>query len=177
MNYKKYKGLLLSIIFALIFTITGCSTNNINSGTESTSKSDISIGDLKGTENFKSGAIEHIFEGEINSQGKAVGFHYEGLNSSKGKVIEGTESNENQYGVYTAEVEVEGVKKTSNKGKSSFFPKKLTPQEVVDSINEAYIDKEYKSGNEYYGYAKSGMKILMYIDENTGKIISAFPQY
>ena len=31
-----------------------------------------------------------------------------------------------------------------------------------------------KVGNEYYGYAKNGLKITMYIDKN-GKIISAFP--
>lgn len=180
MNFKKYKSILLSIIIALTFIFTGCSKevqDNISNKVDSSTKTDISISDLKNTENFKNGAIEHILEGEINSQGKAVGFHYEGLKSSKGRVIEGTESKENEYGVYTAEVEVDGVKKTSNKGKSSFFPKDLSPQQVIDAINEAYKDREYKSGNEYYGYAKSGMKISMYIDENTDKIISAFPQY
>ena len=34
---------------------------------------------LKNTENFTDSAIEHIFEGQINVRGKAVGYHYEGM--------------------------------------------------------------------------------------------------
>ena len=33
---------------------------------------------LKNTENFTDSAIEHIFEGQVNARGKAVGYHYEG---------------------------------------------------------------------------------------------------
>ena len=34
---------------------------------------------LKNTENFTDSAIEHIFEGQVNARGKAVGYHYEGI--------------------------------------------------------------------------------------------------
>jgi hypothetical protein len=50
-----------------------------------------SIEDLKNIKDFKSEALEHIFEGEINSRGKAVGFHYEGMPTTKGNIIPGTE--------------------------------------------------------------------------------------
>lgn len=136
-----------------------------------------SIGDLKNTEIFRESALEHILEGEINKRGKAVGFHYEGFPTTKGNVIEGTKSIPDNLGVYTGKVEVSGVPKTSNGGKSTFFPENWTPQDVVDAINEAFTNKEFVQGtrNTYIGELKNGMQIEMYIDSTTNKIISAFP--
>ena len=34
------------------------------------------LNSLKNTENFTDSAIEHIFEGQVNARGKAVGYHY-----------------------------------------------------------------------------------------------------
>ncbi len=126
-------------------------------------------------DNFKNGGLEHILAGELNSSGKAVGFHYEGLPGSKGKVIPGTESAQNQFGVYKAKVEVDGVAKVTNGGYSTMFPKNWTPQQVVDSINEAFSNKVLVTGNTFEGTLASGMKIRMYID-SAGKIIFAFPK-
>ncbi|MGG5460157.1 EndoU domain-containing protein [Clostridium sp. B9] len=170
-------------VFLIAGILTGCSANNVSTPSndnKSTEQQTInSISDLKHVENFQNGALEHILEGEINSRGKAVGFHYEDFPGGKGKVIEGTKSKPNKEGVYTAKVEVDGVKKTSNNGKSSFFPDDWTPQQVVDAINEAYKDKEFVKGskNTYVGETKDGMEISMYINDKTGKIISAFPVY
>ena len=50
-------------------------------------------------------------------------------------------------------------------------------QQVVDAINEAFNNKVFKVGNEFYGYTSNGLKIKMYIDKKTNKIISAFPEY
>ena len=111
---------------------------------------------LKNTENFTDSAIEHIFEGQVNARGKAVGYHYEGIEGTSGNVIPGTES----YG-----------------GFSTFYSKNLSPQQVVDAINEAYSNCELKLGtrNTYQGVANNGMKIDMFLDQS-GKIISAFPE-
>ncbi|AQR91907.1 EndoU domain-containing protein [Clostridium saccharobutylicum] len=136
-----------------------------------------SISDLKNTDKFRSGALEHILEGELNARSKAVGFHYEGMPTAKGNIIPGTESVPNKFGVYTAKVEVNGVPKTANGGISSFYPKTWNAQDMVDEINQAYNNRAFKSGNEFYGYASTGLKIKMYIDSNTNKIISAFPDY
>ncbi|MFL0252543.1 EndoU domain-containing protein [Clostridium neuense] len=138
-----------------------------------------SIADLKNVEKFKEGSLEHILEGQLNARGKAVGFHYEGMPTAKGKIIPGTESAPNEFGVYTAKVEVDGVPKTANGGMSSFFPKNWSAQDIVDGINEAYGSKEFVRGsrNTFRGKTSQGIRIEMYIDSATGKIISAFPIY
>lgn len=42
----------------------------------------------------------------------------------------------------------------------------MSPQEVVDSINEAYETRAFdtNSRNKYEGISKNGMKITMYLD-------------
>ena len=132
---------------------------------------------LKNTENFTDSAIEHIFEGQVNARGKAVGYHYEGIEGTSGNVIPGTESSTNNFGIYKAKVEVNGIPKTANGGFSTFYSKNLSPQQVVDAINEAYSNCELKLGtrNTYQGVANNGMKIDMFLDQS-GKIISAFPE-
>lgn len=135
------------------------------------------LNSLKNTENFTDSAIEHIFEGQVNARGKAVGYHYEGIEGTSGNVIPGTESSVNNIGVYKAQVEVNGIPKTANGGFSTFYSKNLSPQQVVDAINEAYSNCELKLGtrNTYQGVANNGVKIDMFLDQS-GKIISAFPE-
>ncbi|MFW2900160.1 T7SS effector LXG polymorphic toxin [Carnobacterium maltaromaticum] len=137
-----------------------------------------SVDDLVIGPSFKEGAANHILEGEINPRGKAVGFHSEALPDPIGKVVSGTSSNPNKQGVYTGVVEVNGVLKTSNDGRSSFFPKSWSAQQVIDEINFAYSNKVFDEGsrNTYIGVARDGTVIKMFIDP-FGKIISAFPKY
>ena len=54
-----------------------------------------------------------------------------------------------------------GIPKTANGGFSTFYSKNLSPQQVVDAINEAYSNCELKLGtrNTYQGVANNGMKI------------------
>ena len=59
---------------------------------------------------------------------------------------------------------------------STFFPRSMSPQQVIDAINEAYKDRIHIRGNIYWGLTNSGMKIEMYLDDNS-KIVSAFPIY
>ena len=131
---------------------------------------------LENTDIFIDSAIEHIFEGNV-SRGKAGGYHYECIKDTAGKVISGTEVDLNDLGVYKAQVEVDGILKKTNKGYSTFFPKDMNPQEVVDSINEAYDNRVFVEGTSktYRGSANNGLEIEMYINEK-GKIISAFPK-
>ncbi len=130
---------------------------------------------LKNTENFMDSAIEHIFEGNVR-RGKAGGYHYECVEGTAGNIVSGTEVSVNDFGVYKAQVEVNGIPKLGNGGYSTFFSKKMSPQEIIDAINEAYSNKIFKVGsrNTYIGTLKNGMEIEMYIKD--GKIISAFPK-
>ena len=131
---------------------------------------------LKNTEHFAKKTLEHIFDGTINSKGKATGYHYTQVTDSKGEVIPGTESQKDRHSVFTAKVKVNGVKKN---GFSSFYPEDWTPQQVVDAINEAYEDalkdKSNPHGELWIGYS-GDLEINMYLD-NSKRITTAFPIY
>ena len=131
---------------------------------------------LKNTEHFAKNTLEHIFDGTINSKGKATGYHYSMVTDSKGEIISGTESDKDGHGVFTAKVKVNGVKKN---GFSSFYPEDWTPQQVVDAINEAYddamSDKSNPHGSLWIGYS-GDLEIDMYLD-NSKRITTAFPVY
>ena len=128
------------------------------------------LSNLGNTEYFTQGAIKHIFEGEVNDKGKAVGYHYEGVENAKGHITPGTRSPSDKHGVYEANVSVDGVVKRI---KSTFFPRDWTPQQVVNAINEAYGNKVHVSGNKYSGDYQ-GIQIEMYLTSE-GKIKSAYP--
>ncbi|MBR2802530.1 MAG: EndoU domain-containing protein [Erysipelotrichaceae bacterium] len=132
--------------------------------------------DLTDTQHFRRSTIEHIFMGSINSSGKATGYHYDGIADSPGKIIEGSRSEKDEHGVYTARVTVDGKKKSGNNGYSSFFPDDMSPQEVVDAINQAYENREKLSGDLYAGLTDEGIEIDMALD-NKGRIITAYPIY
>jgi len=131
---------------------------------------------LKNTDHFSRKLIEHIFMGTINSKGNATGYHYDGITDSPGKIIDGTKGKDDENGVYTAQIEVDGVAKISNRGMSSFYPEDMTPQEVVDAINEAYETRQEIAEDKYEGETSRGFLIQMYIDDN-GRITTAFPIY
>lgn len=170
----------LFIISMSMFLLVGCGILDEliddMGGSPDQELSVIAIADLENIEHFRKGALEHILEGELNGRGNAVGFHYDGLPTKKGEVISGTETEPNEHGVYEAKVEVSGVSKTSNGGKSSFFPKEWDVQQVVDAINDAYEARSFKTGNTYEGLTAEGQVVSMYLDQNE-QIISAFPVY
>ena len=134
------------------------------------------LANLKHTENFTEKSLSHIFEGDINRRGQAGGYHYDMVEGTSGKIIEGTKGPAlNDAGVYEAKVEVNGTLKKANGGNSTFFPDHMSPQEIVDTINEAYSNIVLAHGNKYIGKSSNGLKIGMYIRKSDGKIISAFP--
>ncbi len=137
------------------------------------SENEADLDELKNTENFLPSAIEHIFEGTVNKKGEASGYHYDGIEGTAGEIIDGTKSAPDKNGVYEAQVTVNGIKKSGNGGYSTFYPEDLSPQEVVDMINEAYENREHIGGNTYAGVA-GDIEIDMYLTDD-GMIISAFP--
>lgn len=134
------------------------------------------IFNLENVDYFASGTLEHIFDGTINKKGNATGYHYTMVLDSKGKIIDGTRSKEDENGVFTGNVEVDGVKKN---GFSSFYPESWTPQQVVDAINTAYEyavnDSKNPKGSLWIGYCDD-LEIDMYLDSNK-RITTAYPVY
>ncbi|MED9970651.1 MAG: EndoU domain-containing protein [Ruminococcus sp.] len=145
-------------------------------GTAKTTYKMSDIYKLKNTGHFAKNTLKHIFDGTINSKGKATGYHYSMVEDSKGSIIDGTRSKEDKNGVFTGKVKVGDVKKN---GFSSFYPESWTPQQVVDAINTAYDyainDSSNPKGSLWIGYADD-LEIDMYLDNNK-KITTAYPVY
>src|SRR5699024_12107513 len=100
-------------------------------------KKETTITELIETENFKSNALEHILEGELNYKGQAVGFQYSQLESKKGEIINNSQTELDENEVYEAKVRIKDVNKTSNNGKSTFYPDKWDTQDVFEPMIEA----------------------------------------
>ena len=134
------------------------------------------LANLQHTENFTEKSLIHIFEGDINGKGRAGGYYYDMVEGTSGSIIEGTKSPAlNDAGVYEAKVKVKETLKKANGGKSTFFPDHMSPQEVVDSINEAYSNMELIEGSRYSGTSRNGIDIEIIL-KSEGKIITAYPQ-
>ena len=133
------------------------------------------LNDLERTNKLGDHTVSHIFDGDLNRRGKAVGYHYGMIEDSAGSGILGSRV-ELGNDIYKVKVEVNSVPKTANGGYSTMFPDTMSPQEVVDAINEAYYKrvKVTNTRNTYRGTSNSGLQIDMFIDKD-GKIISAFP--
>ncbi len=129
---------------------------------------------LTGLDHFRDSTIEHLFLGTINDSGKATGYHYDGIIDSPGEIIEGTKSEPDSFGVYTAKVRVNGINKSGNKGYSSFFPEYMSPQDVIDAINEAYENRVDIGDGLYAGLTDEGMEIDMVLTKK-GIIVTAYP--
>ncbi|MEC1682803.1 T7SS effector LXG polymorphic toxin [Bacillus mojavensis] len=124
-----------------------------------------------GNGKYTTGTMKHIYYGEINKRGKAVGYHHESMMG--GKIIPGTEKKTDKNGVYMAKVEVDGVKKIAD---SSFFPKEWNRADVLKAIDEAYQTKKQIGSNKFRGISASGIKIEMYLNKD-GTIATAYPLY
>ncbi len=104
----------------------------------------------------------HVFHGEINVNGKAVGYHYRagGVDSAGAQVIAITDP-PNAQGVYRGKVEIFDASSGTwvAKGPSStFFPDAWTPSEVSLSIQEAYSNTVLIKGNYWEGIASNGVR-------------------
>lgn len=124
-----------------------------------------------GNGKYTTGTMKHIYHGEINNRGKAVGYHHESMMG--GKIIQGTEKKPDKNGVYMAKVEVDGVKKIAD---SSFFPREWNRADVLKAIDEAYQTKKQIGSNKFRGMSASGIKIEMYLNKD-GTIATAYPLY
>lgn len=139
---------------------------------------------LEHTELFESNLIKHIFNGEVKtaSAGKgktrleATGYHTEVIRNAAGRIIPGTKSELNEKGVYQGRVTVNGIRKRTMGGMSTFFPEHWSPQYIVNAINEAYANKRLKTNtlNMYEGSSSEGVRIRMRVNAN-GKIVNVYP--
>ncbi|MCG0588885.1 EndoU domain-containing protein [Bacillus velezensis] len=124
-----------------------------------------------GKSKYTTGTMKHIYHGEVNKRGKAVGYHHESMMG--GKIIPGTEKKPDKNGVYMAKVEVGSVKKIAD---SSFFPREWNRADVLKAIDKAYHTRKQVRLNKYRGVTSTGIKIEMYLNSD-GTIATAYPLY
>jgi len=131
--------------------------------------------------------LTHIFEGEINNRGKAVGFHARYLgqdpeNSQLLRIISGP----NERGVYTGEVEIYDEKEDRWKRKAftSFFPDQLTKGQIQKLILKAYHEGKTNKRGKWRGKSGLGFAIEGWLCPKGGKptcphgaINTAYPIY
>ncbi len=122
--------------------------------------------------------LVHIFEGEINSRNRPVGFHARpgGLDPEFARMIR-VKAKANNMGVYTAEVEIFDKKEKEWKRKfSSFFPDNMSRQEVIETILYAYDHRSEGKGTKWQGPSGKGFMVHGYLNRR-GNINTAYPIY
>ncbi len=120
--------------------------------------------------------LEHVFEGQINRRGKPVGFHSRpgGTNPAGARVTRRV-SGPNALGVYIAEVEIRDGSRWLRKT-STFYPDKLSRDEVVAAILHAWEERRDLGGGKFQGPSGEGFTIEGYTLDDGG-INTAYPLY
>lgn len=121
---------------------------------------------------YQKKGVDHVFNGEIKANGKVGGYHYNMVDDSAGKIIEGTRTAPNKYGVYKADVSINGKIKSS-----SFFPDHMSPKQISNCIDDVVRNtkpKILKNGISSYTGFSNKIKIRVFLDAN-GNLNSAYP--
>jgi len=185
-KYKRYIPIVAAILAALGVSLNqyGIDLNQLAGGGNSQSSSHSSSSGSSGGHVEPSGPkwsktdpninLWHIFEGEINRKGEPTGFHHRpnGQNPANAKVVS-IRDKPNRAGVYTAKIEVNAGSDWRSKN-SSFFPDKLSREEVLDIIVHAYKNRTSGNKQPWSGPSGHGYTVRGYTS-NRGGINTAFP--
>jgi hypothetical protein len=122
----------------------------------------------------------HIFQGEINRRGLAVGYHHRpnGKDSNNARMVKLT-GLPNRQGVYIGRVEIRNPANgqwVSKLSSSTFFPDQWSQVKVLSEIQSAFTSAN-KSKEPWQGTSPSGLKIEGYYNKATNTITTAYPIY
>lgn len=113
----------------------------------------------------------HIVRAEVKPNGNVVGGH--STVTGDVRVIPGTESMPNKFGVYSAKIEVADpnspggfLPKTNNGGVSTMFPKSWSVDRIKVEVDAAFQNKRV-IGNKWTGITPSGVRVEGYISPKT----------
>ncbi|MET1256927.1 EndoU domain-containing protein, partial [Aliikangiella maris] len=105
----------------------------------------------------------HILSGEIKPNGNVVGGH--SIASGNVRVIPGTESSPNAFGVYKAKIEVpdpsnpgQFLPKSNNGGYSTMFPDSWTADRIKVEVDTAFHSRTV-NGGKWTGVTPSGVTV------------------
>lgn len=118
--------------------------------------------------------LTHIFEGEINRKGRPVGFHARpgARNPSRARLVRVLDR-PNRQGVYTAEVEIRTQDGRWLKKRSTFYPDRMSREEVVAAILNAYRRRTTGRSEQFRGPSGLGFTIEGW--HQNGRINTAYP--
>jgi hypothetical protein len=118
--------------------------------------------------------LTHIFEGEINRKGRPVGFHARpgGRNPTGARVVRVLDE-PNRLGVYTAEVEILTQDGRWLQKRSTFYPDRMSRDEVVAAILNAYRRRATGASEKFRGPSGLGFTIEGW--HQNGRINTAYP--
>ncbi len=122
----------------------------------------------------------HIFQGEINRKGLAVGYHHRpnGKDANNARLSKLT-GLPNTQGVYIGRVEIRNPANgqwVSKLSSSTFFPDRWSQAQVLTEIQGAFASAN-KNQEPWQGTSPSGLKIQGYYNKATNTITTAYPIY
>jgi hypothetical protein len=124
--------------------------------------------------------VRHLFHGEINRRGRAVGFHHVGSIGHQGRArIVSIVDPADAQGVYRATVEVFDSSRGCWVAKgtpSTFFPDKWSRARVLNEVRSAFNNMVVRRGRYWEGVGSGRVRIGGYLDD-AGSINTAFPIY
>ncbi len=120
--------------------------------------------------------LRHVFAGEINRKGKPVGYHSRpgGVDAANARINK-IQSKPNRAGVYTASISIRDGNQWKEKF-SSFFPDKMSQQQVIDAVLHAFKNSKDSSKQPWSGPSGLGFTIQGYT-ASRGDINTAFPVF
>jgi hypothetical protein len=118
--------------------------------------------------------LTHLFHGEINKNGKPVGFHsrpgsVDPADAGLHERIQGP----NRKDVYMARIWVRGKDKSKI---STFFPDSMKKDDVINAILNAFNNKTSFKAYKFTGPSGRGFNIEGFVLDN-GDINTAYPVY
>jgi hypothetical protein len=121
---------------------------------------EVDLGDGEWSNTRPAVNLEHIFQGQVNKRGKPVGFHSRpgGEDPSGARVVRIVEG-PNRAGVYIADVEIRNGSGRWLKKRSTFYPDRLSREEVVAAILHAWNQRERGRSNPFHGPSGEGFEI------------------
>jgi hypothetical protein len=136
---------------------------------------DLDLGDEEWSDTQPAVNLEHIFEGQVNRRGKPVGFHSRpgGEDPSGARVVRIVEG-PNRSGVYIADVEIRNGSGRWLKKRSTFYPDRLSREDVVAAVLHAWSQRTKGRNNPFRGPSGEGFEIEgRPLDD--GRINTAYP--
>jgi hypothetical protein len=122
----------------------------------------------------------HIFHGEINRRGAAVGYHHRanGRDKTNARMIK-IISHPNRQGIYVGQVEIKNPQTgqwVRKSGISSFFPDRWTQGQVTSEIQGAFFSLNPPT-ERWQATSPSGIRIEGFYNRATNTINTAYPIY